>query len=288
MSPCIGHDALQPLIPTNPASDLLAKDPHRNGQEADEEEQAAEDAEDGQHSILVQPVVDKVGETKGEEIAGIDGDEDLLAEFGVAIDDVAKDTSGGKGHGHVGEAKGQDGTGPMGLIVDGGAEAEEADGAQEDDDDHHGQAELGLVDAAVLLGQPDADPVVQRTRDHFADHGHDERAQADQARLRDAKVVGRVDEDDGVDDGVNHDPGDGGAEEQEPPEDGRVEEEEERTDEDAEERRVAICAVVDLEGAPVGRPLRGMFELDGRGLFVVVPVDFSRRSGRRLVGRRWG
>ncbi len=65
----------------------------------------------------------------------------------------------------------------MRLVVDGGAEAEEADGSCDHGNDHKRQAEFEPVDALVLLGQVDADPVVERAGDNFADDGQDERAE---------------------------------------------------------------------------------------------------------------
>ena len=99
----------------------------------------------------------------------------------------------------------------MRLVVDRGAEAEEAHGAGHDGDHHERQAELGLVDALVLPRQVDADPVVERARDHLAEDGHDEGREADEPRFADAEAVRRPDEDDTIDDGEYNDPRNGSA-----------------------------------------------------------------------------
>ena len=51
----------------------------------------------------------------------------------------------------------------MRLIVNGGSEAEEVDCRKDNRDDDEWEAELGFVDALVLLREFKADPVVKWT-----------------------------------------------------------------------------------------------------------------------------
>lgn len=118
----------------------------------------------------------------------------------VAVNHVSENAGRRKGHGHVCEAEAEDGTGPVSLIVDCGAETEEADSAQDGGENNQGQAEFGLVDTAVLVGEVDADPVVHGARNDFTDQGEDERGETDETGLGDRKIVGGFDENDAVGD----------------------------------------------------------------------------------------
>ena len=171
----------------------------------------------------------------------------------------------------------------MGLEVDGGAEAEEADGAEDDGDEDEGEAELGLVDAAVLAGEDEADVVVERAGDDLAEDGKDEGGDRDEPRLGDGEVIGRGGEDDAVDDAEDDDPRQGGAVDEEPPEHGRVEEEQHRPRVDLPDGRVAVAAREDAQRLEVrhlglGRGVRGrvgevLFRLAGALRAVVLVAD---------------
>lgn len=126
--------------------------------------------------------------------------------FAVAVDNVPKHTRRSENKAHIGQAKTEYRPGPVGLIGDGGAKAEKANGAEDDGDEDEWEAELGLVDSLVFAGEAHADPVVQGARDDFANDGQDEGGDADEARLADGEVVRGCDEDDAVDNGKDDDP----------------------------------------------------------------------------------
>lgn len=197
----IGHELLQPCIPSNPAPNLLSIDPHGNSQCTAKQEHATQSTEHNQDTILFQPSIDKIRKSKGQEITSIDRDENLLTETRVAVNHVTENAGRRKRHGHVCETEAEDGAGPVGLVVNRGAEAEEADTPQDGGEDDEGQTKFGLVDTAVFVGEVHADPVVHGAGDDFADEGEDEGGETDEAGLGDGEVVGGFDEDDTVDDG---------------------------------------------------------------------------------------
>ena len=114
-------------------------------------------------------------QSEREQIPGVDGNEGLLGESRVAVEDVAEDTGTSESQGHVCETVGQDWTGPVGDVVDCSAEAEEACCTEDGDDDHERQTELWLVDTVVLPSEVETDVVVQWTGDEFTEGGEDER-----------------------------------------------------------------------------------------------------------------
>ncbi len=69
------HKLLKRLVSGDPAPRPLAVDPKRNGGQDDNHVNATQDVEDVEHSGLGQPVVDKVCQAKGQEVAGADGNE---------------------------------------------------------------------------------------------------------------------------------------------------------------------------------------------------------------------
>lgn len=131
----IGHELLQPLIPSNPAPDFLSIDPHGDSQETDKQEHATQRTKHNQHTILIQPAVDKIRKSKGQEITSIDRDENLLTETRIAVNHISENAGRCKSHSHICETEAEHGPRPVGLIVDRGAETEEADTTQDGGED---------------------------------------------------------------------------------------------------------------------------------------------------------
>lgn len=216
------HEIVQPLLSRNETPNPLPKHPQRNRERAHGQKARPEHVEHRQRAVLGQPIVDEVRQSERQQVAGVDGNEALLGQVGVRVEDVAEDACGQERETHVGQAVRQHGAGPVRVVVDGGAEAVEAGDAKYDDDDHWDHAEFRLVDAVVALSELDADPVVQGPGDDFADDSEDEGGEAGQAGLRDGEVVGRRDKEHAVDDAEDDDPGEGGSVQEKAPENGWV------------------------------------------------------------------
>jgi len=114
-----------------------------------------------------------------------------------------------EGHGEVDDAVEDDGAGPGGLCFEAGAEAEEADDAEDEGEEVQRQAELRLVDAVVPARQFLDRPVVQGSGSE-SEQRCDEGGDADQADGRDAEVVGRYGEE--LREDADHDDEPGGGE----------------------------------------------------------------------------
>lgn len=138
-------------------------------------------------------------QAKCKDVTGVDSDKGLFRKPRVAIKDIAKDTCGCEGKSHIRETVCEDWADPVGLVVDSGAKPIESRDTEYDNDNHEHQAELWLVDTVVAVGHLQADPVVERSGDCFADDAKDEGTQASQASFANAEVVGRGGEENAID-----------------------------------------------------------------------------------------
>lgn len=81
----VSHEFIQPLIPSDPAPDLLAKYPKRDSQRTNCEEACPEHVEYGQWSVFGKPVIDKVGQTKSQQVSSIDGHKGFFCQSRVTV-----------------------------------------------------------------------------------------------------------------------------------------------------------------------------------------------------------
>lgn len=160
-------------------------------------------------------------------------------------------------------------------VLDDPHEQEPAQAAEERAEDVDGDAELGLVDAAVGARERPGGPVAQGAHEDGEDAAR-EGAGPEVAVLRDVEVVGRDGPDLREDVGRDHEEGDEHGAHHQDPEDGRVDE----VDEDLrEEVRDGLCRVACSLPGREGLRVRPPWDLLGwaRGvdcLGLVVPALF--------------
>lgn len=86
------HDLPIDRRPRRHTPGAFAKDPHGDGQQTDEDVQAADDAEDLEGTLFGDPGGDKVVHAEGVDVAEVEGGEGLGGLVTVAFGDVAVDT----------------------------------------------------------------------------------------------------------------------------------------------------------------------------------------------------